>query len=81
MDDAPTKYMGLSQYGDYLGDDIDADLANPAAAAVLAKFGITSKPFPSFTGAVADSLRPYPQFSSINNTFANFGNSTYNARK
>ena len=46
MDDAPTKYMGLSQYGDYLGDDIDADLADPAAAAVLARFGITSQTFP-----------------------------------
>jgi hypothetical protein len=79
MDNAPTKYMGVSQYGDYLGWDVDQALADPVASAALSKFGVTRKPYPSFTGTVANALRPYPQFSGISNAFPNFGNSTYNA--
>jgi hypothetical protein len=75
----PTKYMGISTLGDYLGWDIDDALADPVASAALAQFGVTKKPFPDFSGTVSDSLRPYPQFSGIYNSFPNFGNSTYNA--
>jgi hypothetical protein len=83
--DVPTKYMALSALsndvtGDpYLSMDIDSALGDPDIAAVLAQFGITGKPFPSFSGTVADSLRPYPQFTGITNTFPNFGNSTYHS--
>jgi hypothetical protein len=38
------------------------------------------QPFPGFTGTVLQALRPYPQFTGINNSvFAYFGTSNYNA--
>jgi len=74
-----TKYLGLNEYGSYLYDDIDEDLADPARAAVLAQFGITEKPFPSFSGSVAQALRPFPQYSGIYNTFPNAGSSIYHS--
>ena len=75
----PTKYMGISTLGDYLGWDIDEALADPDASAALAQFGVTQKPFASFSGSVTDALRPYPQFSGLYNAFPNFGNSTYHS--
>jgi len=83
--DVPTKYMALSALYNavteepYLSMDIDSALGEPEVAAVLAQFGITGKPFASFSGTVSDALRPYPQFTGINNTFANFGNSTFHS--
>ena len=81
----PSKYMGLSALYNavteepYLSMDIDSALAEPEVAAVLADFGITGKPFPSFSGTVMDALRPFPQYVDINNTHPNFGNSTYHS--
>jgi hypothetical protein len=75
----PTQYMGISALGDYLTWDIGDALDDPDASAALAQFGITDRPFPSFDGTVSDSLRPYPQYSGIYNTFPNFGNSTYHS--
>jgi len=75
----PTKYLGLNEYGSYLYDDIDEDLADPDRAAVLALFGITDKPFPSFSGTVAQALKPFPQYYGIYNTFPNAGSSIYHS--
>ncbi len=36
-------------------------------------------PYPGFTGSVAQALRPYPQYQTINNKSNPNGNSTYNA--
>jgi hypothetical protein len=74
-----TEYLGLNEYGSYLQDDIDEDLADPDRAAVLALFGITAKPFPSFSGSVAQALRPFPQYAGITNTFPNAGSSIYHS--
>jgi len=79
MNNVPTKYMGISTLGDYLGWDIDEALADPSASAALAQFGVTGKPFPSFSGTVQDSLRPYPQFTGITNDTPYFGSSTYHS--
>lgn len=47
-----------------------------SAAATAAGFG---QPYPGFTGSVAQSLRPYPQFLNIENRSNPNGNSTYHA--
>lgn len=36
-------------------------------------------PFPGFTGTNLQALRPYPQFTGINDIFPNMGNSSYNS--
>ena len=89
---ALTKYMALNSLENPGGDpylqlympdvfdpgtvgDPDAD----AVRAVLAEYGITGLPFPSFDGTVAQGIAPWPQYYSVNNTFPNFGNSTYHS--
>jgi len=61
-----------------LGSLLDADIDSPAASAA----GIM-KPYPSFTGTVAQALRPFPQYQGIStaNLFGSdkSGSSTYNA--
>ena len=37
------------------------------------------KPYPSFTGTLAQALRPYPQFSDVLNGFAPMGKANYNS--
>jgi hypothetical protein len=59
----PTRYLPL---GDALLDDIGQHPEIP-------------KPFPSFTGTVAQALRPYPQYTSFGLTGYNVGQSNYNA--
>ncbi|MBL0155609.1 MAG: hypothetical protein IPP47_00650 [Bryobacterales bacterium] len=62
----------LLQYGSLLGQRIDS----PAAAAAGFK-----KPYDSFPGnlSVAQSLRAYPQYLTVNSLFAGFGRSWYDA--
>jgi hypothetical protein len=81
INQAPIKYLAM---GDMLYDDLGTDLANPATAATLAKWGITKLPFPNFesnpTGStVAVALQPYPQYGLVNNNYPEAGFSTYNA--
>ncbi len=49
----------------------------PNAAAVAA--GFTTPPYPTFTGDIAQALRSWPQYQTINWRFFPFGNSRYNA--
>ncbi len=37
------------------------------------------KPYPTFSGTVAQALRPFPQYNSVSYAFPNFGSSSYNA--
>lgn len=37
------------------------------------------QPFPGFAGSNLQALRPYPQFTGINDIFPNLGSSTYNS--
>ena len=85
---APTTYMALNALENPAGDPylqldmpsvFDPVEGDPAAQAVLAQYGITGLPFPSFEGTVAQGIAPWPQYYSVNNTFPNFGNSTYHA--
>ncbi|MGA2607331.1 MAG: TonB-dependent receptor [Terriglobia bacterium] len=87
-DMASSKYLPLNALNNPEGDpylqmDMPTiyDPTNPdlATQAVLAQYGITGLPFPSFSGTVAQGLIPYPQYSGVNNTFPNYGNSTYNS--
>jgi hypothetical protein len=38
-----------------------------------------ARPYPSFTGTVAQAIRPYPQFNTVNWAYPNFGSSSYNS--
>ena len=76
----PTRYMAL---GDMLGDNLSDDLADPAKAAVLAQYGITGLPYPTFNNdfnpTVAQALRPFPQYDVVTNNFPTMGSSTYHS--
>jgi len=49
----------------------------PNAAALAA--GFTKPPYPTFTGDLAQALRPWPQYQIINWRFFSYGSSHYNA--
>ena len=57
-------------FGNLLNADIDSQAAIDA--------GIP-KPYPSYTGSVAQALRPFPQYQNINVFGAQFGSSNYHA--
>lgn len=57
-----------------LGSLLLQSISSPAAAAA----GITP-PYPGFAGSVLQALRPYPQFTDINNLFQPIGWSTYHS--
>jgi hypothetical protein len=57
-----------------LGPLLTRDINDPSVRA--AGFGL---PFPGFTGTLAQSLRPYPQYQSITTYQTATGNSTYHA--
>jgi len=63
LNQVPTHYLSL---GDTLLDDISD---HPEIA----------KPYPSFTGTVAQALRPFPQYYGIGSHRTNGGFSTYHA--
>jgi hypothetical protein len=80
-DQAPSRYMGL---GDILGDDLATDLADPVNGPILASYGITKLPYPSFesnsySSLVAAALQPVPQFSGLLNNYPTIGNSSYHS--
>jgi hypothetical protein len=51
--------------------------ANVAAAqAIVPGIGL---PYPNFTGTIAQMLRPFPQYSSVNDVYANVSRSTYHS--
>jgi hypothetical protein len=56
----------VQQYGDLLPRPWNASSPIPA-------------PFPGFAGTNLQALRPYPQYTSINQPFPNLGTSLYNA--
>jgi hypothetical protein len=57
---------------------LGAQIVNGVPDATAAAAGITS-PYPTFTGSVAQALRPFPQYQQINWRFFNYGSSHYNA--
>jgi hypothetical protein len=67
INQVPAQYLSL-------GALLNQPFNSPAAIAA----GIKS-PYPGFTGTVAQSLRPYPQFTSINNAVEPIGKSDYHA--
>ena len=65
LNQVPSHYLSL-------GPLLNQDINSPAAAA--AGFG---PPYPGFTGTVSQALRPFPQYTSINDAFQPLGSSTY----
>jgi len=65
----PIKYFAL-------GSTLNADINSPAAAAAGVK-----KPYPTFSGTVAQALRPFPQYGFINSSccLEDLGMSSYNS--
>ncbi|HZT32882.1 MAG TPA: carboxypeptidase regulatory-like domain-containing protein [Bryobacteraceae bacterium] len=61
------KYLGL-------GNTLNQDINSPAAQAA----GILA-PYPGFRGSVSQALRPYPQFSDIQNLYQPIGWSKYHS--
>lgn len=58
-----------------LGELLNRNIADPAVVAA----GFT-RPYPTFSGSLAQSLRPFPQYNNLNaSNSANFGNMTYNS--
>ena len=76
-----TSYLGL---GDMLNDEFATDLADPVASKVLASYGITKLPYPTFdsdnySNSVAAGLAPFPQYGGLVNETPNMGSSTYHS--
>ena len=72
-----SKYMAL-------GDNLDLDFQEALDAGILAPYGITQLPYPSFEdnncgGTVANGLAPYPQYCGLTNNYPTMGTSTYHA--
>lgn len=67
INQVPAQYLSL-------GSLLNQSYNSPAAIAA----GITA-PYAGFTGTVAQSLRPFPQYTSINNAVQPIGKSDYNA--
>jgi hypothetical protein len=67
LDQVPAKYLTM---GPLLNQDINS------AAAAAAGF---HSPYAGFTGTVSQALRPFPQYTSINDAFQPLGSSTYHA--
>ena len=54
--------------------------ATPAnLAAANAIFPGIGPPFPNFTGSIAQTLRPFPQYNGINDVWGDIGNSSYDS--
>jgi hypothetical protein len=72
-----SKYMAL-------GDNLDMGFQDALDAGILAPYGITQLPYPSFAdnncgGTVANGLAPYPQYCGLTNNYPTMGKSTYHA--
>jgi len=73
-----SKYMAL-------GDNIDMDFQDALNAGILAPYGITQLPYPSFEDGnncgttLAYGLAPHPQYCSLVNNYPETGSSTYHA--
>ena len=67
IDQVNPKYLSL-------GQTLLADIGSPQAAAA----GI-SRPYPGFTGSVAQALRPYPQYTTIQDMYQPTGYNQYHA--
>ncbi len=57
-----------------LGNLLNEDISSPEAAAAGIKV-----PYPGFTGSVAQALRPYPQYTTINDFYQPSGYGVYNS--
>jgi hypothetical protein len=67
LDDLNQLPVSALQYGDRLIQQLSA---NP---------GLVPIPYTGFNGTVAQALRPFPQYTGIGQTFANFGTSHYDS--
>ena len=68
----PSKYLPL-------GSLLTATYTPASLALAQAQFPEVALPYPNFTGTISSLLRPYPQYGTIANPWANVGNSSYHA--
>jgi hypothetical protein len=68
----PLQYLAL-------GPLLSATATPSTLAAARAIFPNIGLPFPNFVGTIAQLLRPYPQYGTISDPWADVGNSNYNA--
>ena len=57
--------------------NVTASPANVAAAAAIVP-GV-KLPYTNYTGSIGQMLTPFPQYTSVNDTFANIGSTNYNS--
>ena len=69
---APLKYLAL-------GSLLTATATPTTIAQAAAIFPEIQLPFPNFVGTVGQMLRPFPQYGTISNPWADLGMSTYNS--
>jgi hypothetical protein len=74
---ANSKYMGL-------GDNLDMDFQDALSGGILAPYGVTKLPYPSFednnwSQNVSAGLARYPQYYSLTNNYPTMGSSSYHA--
>lgn len=69
---APLKYLAL-------GSLLTATATPATIAQAKALFPEIALPFANFVGTVGQMLRPYPQYGTISNPWANLGQSSYNS--
>ncbi len=68
----PVKYLPL-------GSTLTATLSASSLATAQAMFPNIAIPFSTFTGTIAQSLKPFPQYNGISDPWLDVGNSTYNS--
>lgn len=70
------KYLGL---GGLLNTTVSAANASTVFAQAAALGYQLSLPFPTFSGALNQMLKPFPQYSGVGDTYDSVDNSNYNA--
>jgi hypothetical protein len=68
----PVKYLPL-------GSTLTSTLSASTLATAQAMFPNIVTPFSTFTGTIAQALKPFPQYNGISDPWLDVGNSTYNA--
>ena len=72
----PLQYLPL---GSNLTSTLSASVLAAAQAIMPVPLGSAAGPFPNFTGTLATALRPYPQYSGLNDPWLDVGNEAYHS--
>lgn len=75
----PLKYLPLGALLSQTLVSANGTVNNSVLTQAQAKFPEVAVPFPGFTGTLAQSLRPFPQYAGLSNPWLDVGNSNYHA--